>query len=171
MAALTGRTPSKYIRFIIKDTGAVLREVPVNKIGNAGLTYPEVDLTAIQDAVSGFLVGIPDFEMDFEGPVDTSAAVAVAASGTAPALSGSHTVLQPLNGATTPLSWAIYIGIRAYWETGAPVFGISSSATNGVILTKYQTSSVGPNDGLMYTARIRMAAGSAAPAWGTTAIT
>lgn len=171
MAALTGRTPSKYVRFIIKDSGGTLREIPVNKIGNVGLTSPEVELTAIQDAIQGFLLGIPGFKLDFGGPFDTTAAAAVAASAAAPVLSGSHTILNPINGLQTPLSWAIYIGVRAYWETGAPVFGISSSATNGVLVSKYEIVPGGPQDGVMYEAAICMAAGSTAPAWGTAVVT
>jgi hypothetical protein len=169
MAALTGRTPSKYIRFILGDTADTLREIPVRSIGPVGLIHPEVDLSAIQDAVDGFLSGRPGFEMEFGGPFDSTAAAAVAASAAAPVLSGSHTVLNPLNGLQVPRSWGIYIGVRAYWETGAPVFGISKSATSGVLVTKYQVVP-GDND-VMYTARLRLFPGSAVPAWGTAAVT
>lgn len=169
MAALTGRTPSKYVRFIIGDSSNVLREVPVRSIGPVGLTYPDVDLSALQDAVSGFLQGRPDFSLEIGGPFDTTAAASVAASAAAPVLSGSHTVLCPLNGDMTPRSLGIYIGVRAYWETGAPVFGISRSSTSGVLVFNYQA--VPGDQDLMYTARIRLYPGSSAPAWGTAAVT
>src|SRR5579859_3668112 len=158
----TTRTLSKYVRFIIKDSGATLREVPVNKIGNVGLIYPQVDLTAFQDAVKGFAPGIPDAKLTFGGPFDTSAAVAAAASGATPALSGSHTILNAVNGLLTPLSWAIYIGMGRYWSTGDPVFGISSSSTAGVLVTNYQV--LDASGGLAYTADLVFYPGSTAPA-------
>lgn len=169
MAANTGRTPSKFLRFIIDDSAGTLREVPANRIGNIGLTYPEVDLSAFQDAVSGFLQGRPDFALEFGGAFDTVAAAAVAASGAAPVLSGSHTVLQPITGLMVPLSWGVYFGVRHYWETGEPVFGISSSATSGMLLFDYQV--VPGEQDLMYSAKLRLYPGSSAPAWGTSAIT
>jgi hypothetical protein len=167
----TTRTVGKYVRFLIKDSGAVLREIPVDKIGDVGLTYPEVELTAIQDAVQGFLAGLPGFSLEIEGPLDNSSAVAAAGSGAAPTLSGSHTVLNPVNGLTTPLSLGIYIGMGRYWTTGDPVFGLSSSSTNGVIVTSYVMQGLGTQDPARYKAKIAMYPGSAAPAWGTAAIT
>lgn len=77
MAALIGRTPGKFLRFILGDSADVLREVPVDTIGEIGLTGAEVDLSAIQDAVKGFLSGQPDFEMKFGGPLDTLAGKSV----------------------------------------------------------------------------------------------
>lgn len=167
MAALTGRTPARYTRFVIKDSGGVLREIPVDKFGDVGLTSPEVDLTAIQDAVHGFELGIPGFNLEFSGPFDTTAAVANAASAAAPALSGSHTVLYPVNGLATPLTFQLLIGVRAYWETGAPVFGLASSAVNGFLVSGYTVSGGGPDGGMMYKASLCVAAGSAVPAWGS----
>lgn len=169
MTALTGRTPGKFLRFVIGDTANVLREVPVDTIGEIGLTGAEVDLSAIQDAVKGFLSDQPDYEMKFGGPLDTSAAVAVAASAAAPTLSGSYTVLQPLAMGMTPRSWAIYIGIRTFWETGAPVFGISQSATSGVWVVSYKV--VHDGAAMKYTAGLRLYPGSTAPAWGSSAVT
>lgn len=166
MSALTGRTPSKFIRVLIGDTSDVLREPPVTKIGNVGLTYPEVDLTAIQDALKGFLVGIPGFSMTLTGPLDTSAAVAASATTVKPALSGSHTVLQPLNGLLVPRTFAILIGVRAYWEVGAPVFRINKSATSGMIVSEYTVTQDG--EGMGYSCKIAMYPGSDLPTWETT---
>lgn len=169
----TGRTESKFIRFILGDSAQTLREIPVNKIGPVQLIYPEVDLTALQDAVRGFLTGLPDFFMDFEGPMDTSAAVANAGSGAVPALSGSHTVLQPLLAVPTAapiiVSWAIDVGIQKYWSTGDPVFSVTHSSVNGVVLMNYAPYQNG--EAMMYKARLRMAPGSIAPAWGTSQVT
>jgi len=118
----TGRTKAKWIRFLVDDSSGTPREIPVNSISPVGFTYEENDVTAWQDAVKGYLAGHPDAPIDISGPFDNSAAVAVAASGLAPALSGSHTVLYNLAGAGTPLGLAVMIGIRGYWATGDPVF-------------------------------------------------
>lgn len=162
----TGRTVSKFFKFQIKDSGGVLRDIPVNSVNGIGLTYEEVDLTAFQDAVKGFLPNQPDFTLTISGPFDNRAAQAASTSGQAAALSGSHTVLAPLNGALTPLSFACYFGIQAYWSTGDPVFGLASSSTNGVLVFDYQ---VDPSN-MTYSAKLRLFPGSAAPAWGTSAI-
>jgi len=167
MAAQTGRTQSKFIKFQIEDSGGTLRDIPIHSINGLGLEYGEVDVSAIQDAVKGFLSGQADYSLEVSGPVDTAAAQAASGSAAAAALSGSHTVLSDLAGALTPLGFGIYIGIRHYWETGEPVFGLSSSAANGIICINYNVSP----DGMTYSASFRMYPASAAPAWGTSAIT
>jgi len=166
MAVQTGRTQSKYVKFQLDDSGGTMRDVPITSINGVGLNYPEVDVSAIQDAVKGFLTGQPDFSLEISGPIDTAAAQAASGSGSAAALSGSHTVLSDLPGGVTPLGFGIYIGIRHNWETGEPVFGLAASAANGVICINYAPN---PVDG-MYTATFRLYPGSAAPAWGTAAI-
>jgi hypothetical protein len=165
MANFTGRTPSKYIRFVITDSGFVLREIGVNKIGNVGLTFPQVDLTALQDAVRGFLAGLPDFTLTIGGPFSNLAAAAAAASGAAPTLSGAHTILNPLNGALVPMGFGILVGMQQYWTSGDPVFTINHTTANGVLVFDYGLVQNG--EGVEFTATLRMAAGSAAPAWGT----
>ena len=163
----TGRTVARWFKFQIKDSGGVLRDIPVNSINGVGLAYEEIDVTAFQDAVKGFLPGQPDFTLTIGGPFDNTAATAASGTGAAPTLSGSHTVLSAVNGLATPLSFACYFGIRNYWATGDPVFGLTSSATNGALVFEY---SVDPS-GVSYSAKLRMSPGSAVPAWGTAAIT
>ncbi len=163
----TGRTVGKYFKFQIDDTGGVLRDIPVMTIGEVGMEFPEIDLTALQDAVQGFLTGIPGFGVDFTGPLDNSVVQAASASGAAPALSGSHTVLQGLNGVLTPLAFGMYVGIRNHWATGDPVFGTTGTAANGAIISNYKVN----GETGTYTAKLAMYAGTIAPAWGTAAIT
>lgn len=165
MAAQTGRTVSKFVRFVIDDSAGTLREVPINSISVVGLKYDEQDTTAFQDAVKNALAGQPDAPIEIDGPWDNSAAVAASASGVAPALSGSHTVLSGIAGGYTPLSLGVYFGVRHYWETGEPVFGISSTATTGYTCVDY---TVNPSD-MTYHAKFVVYPGSV-PAWGTTAI-
>ena len=172
MASQTGRTVAKWFKFQIDDSAGTLRDIPVNSINGVGLTFDEVDLTAFQDAVKGALAGQPDFTLTVGGPFDNTAAQAASASGAAAALSGSHTVLSALSaaqaaGTAVPLSFGCYFGIRHYWETGEPVFGLTSSATNGCLLFEY---TVDPGNAT-YSAKFRMSPGSAVPAWGTAAIT
>jgi hypothetical protein len=167
MAANTGRTVKQWVRFVVDDSAGTLREIPIDSINGVGLDRPEVDLTAFQDAIRGVLTDTPDCTIAITGPFDTSAAQAAAASGAAPVLSGSHTVLAGIDGKTVPLSLGVYIGVRHYWETGEPTFGSTSSATSGFICTNY---TVNPGDG-KYSASFKMFPGSAAPAWGTAVVT
>lgn len=167
MASNTGRTAGKWMKFQVEDSGGTLRDVPITSINGLGLNYPEVDVSAIQDAVKGFLTGQPDYSLEISGPLDSSAAQAASGSAAAAALSGSHTVLSDLAGGVTPLGFGIYCGIQHVWETGEPVFGLSSTATAGILCMNYNVNIV---DGT-YTATFRLFPGSTAPAWGTAAIT
>jgi hypothetical protein len=161
MAAQLGRTVNKFVDFRIKAFGGTLRSIPVNSVNGVGLTYPEVDLTAFQDAMKGVLLGTPDCKITIAGPFDNSA---VQTAGT---LSGSHTVLDPLNGALTPCTVDVQIGMRHVWEAGEPQFGITSTATSGFLVTSYIPD---PTNGT-YTATLALYPGSSAPAWGTAAET
>ncbi len=164
--SLTGRTVGKFIKVQIDDVNGTVRDVPVATISGIGITADLVDLTALQDALTGGLPGQGTFEAPITGPFDTKVAAGASASGAAPALSGSHIVLEPINNGSTPLTLGIYIGIRANWATNDPVFGITSSAANGVLLRDYTVS----DDG-MYSATIYMFPGSTAADWATTAFT
>lgn len=155
MTANTGRTTNKWTSVKIDDSGGTLREIAVSSISGVELAYEEFDLTAFMDAIKGVLLGQPDFSCEISGPFDTTAST------------GSHTVLSGVVGLNTPLAFGVFVGIRHAWESGEPVFGITGTAANGVLVTSY---AVDPNTGT-YKAKIRMAAASAAPAWGTTAIT
>ena len=156
MAAQTGRTTQKFVDFRIDDSGGVLRSIPVSSINGVGLDYDTVDLTAFQDAIKGALPGHANCTIDITGPFDTSAA---AAAGT---LSGSHTILYNLPGGTTPLSLDVIIGIRHAYEATEPQFGITSTTTNGFLCKNYIVNQDGT-----YSATFYVAAGSAAPAWGS----
>ena len=125
MATQVGRTVGKYCKFQIDDSGATVRDIPVTSINGVGLQYDEVDVSAIQDAVKGFLNGQPDVSLEISGPFDSSAAQAASASGAVAALSGSHTVLNDLPNDLTGLTIGVYFGIRQYWTTGEPVWGVS----------------------------------------------
>lgn len=159
MTANTGRTVSKFCDFRIDDSAGTLRSIPINSINGVGLTYPEADLTAFQDAVKGVLLGTPECKITISGPFDTTAAQ------TAGTLSGSHTVLSGIVGKLVPLTLDFQVGIQHAWEAGEPQFGITSSATSGFLCSDYQ---VDISNGA-YTASFVMFPGSSAPAWGTAA--
>lgn len=154
----TGRTVSRYVRFILGDSGNVLRNIPVNTIGGIGFENDVVDLTAFQDAVKNVMLNLPGATISFGGPFDNTAA-----AGT-PALSGSHIVLVALVDVNVPRSLDIQFGIQTAWTAGDPQFGMTRSATSGVVLTKY---TVNP-ESMMYSAELQIF-GSVAPAWGTAA--
>ena len=160
------RTVSRWVRFIIGDSAEppTLREIPINSVNGVGLDYPEEDVSAFQDAVKGVLSGQPDCSITVTGPFDTSAAVASAASGLAPTLSGSHTILSTVAGTNHTLPLGVMIGMRAYWTAATmPAFVLNRTATAGFICTAYD---VHPDDGT-YSATFRVYPGSPAPAWGT----
>lgn len=167
MAAQTGRTVGRYVRFLCDDSGGTLREIPIDSINGVGLESPELDVTALQDAVKSVLLETPDCTIDITGPFDNSALQSAGGSGAAPALSGSHTVLSGIAGVNTPLTLDVRFGIRHDWETGEPQFGITSSSVNGFVCTKYTVDAAA----MKYAASFKVFAGSAAPAWGTAAET
>lgn len=163
----TGRTVTKWMRFLVDDSAGTPREISVDSISAVGFTYDENDLTAYQDAVKGYLAGHPDAPIEITGPVDNTAAAAAAASGAAPVFSGSHTVLAPISAPTfvTPLGLCVCWGIRGYWASGDPVFGVvSPSATAGYVCVKYQV------EGEKYSAKFVPYPGTT-PAWGTAILT
>ncbi len=170
MAVQTGRTVGKHAKVQLHDSGATFRDLPVTSINGVGLTYPEVDVTAIQDAVAGMLNGQPDYTLELSGPFDTRAAQSASAKATVSALSGSHTVLYDLPDDLTPLGFAIYIGMRQTWVTGEPCFGLSATTGvggNGILCMNYNVDPIAST----YTATFRMSPGSAVPAWGTDVFT
>lgn len=160
----TGRTTPRFCKIQIEDAGGTLRDFPVTSFGAVGLSYEELDLTAMQELVKNFLSGQATFSLDISGPFDNTAATTASASGESAAahLSGSHTVLEPLNGGLTPRAFGVYFGIRADWATGDPVFG----ADNSVIVTDY---TVGPD--MTYSCKLAHVSNGTAPDWGTSAIT
>lgn len=158
----TGRTSPRFAKLQIEDSAGTLRDIPVASFGSVGLTYDEVDVSSLQELVKGFMSGQANFSLTISGPFDNSAAVAASTTGLVAALSGSHTVLQPLNGGLTPRAFGVYFGIQAYWSTGDPVFG----ADNSIIVTDY---TVDPG-AASYSCKLAHVGGGTAPAWGTSAI-
>jgi hypothetical protein len=160
----TGRTVGKYCKFQISDSASTVRDIPVNSFGSVGLTHAEQDVSALQEAITSVMNGQGYFSTTISGPFDNTAAVAASASAARPALSGSHTVLNPLNGGNVAKSFGIYLGIQGDWATGDPVFG----AIKSVLISGY---TVDPAAGT-YTAKIATAGNRTNdPAWGTAAIT
>jgi hypothetical protein len=163
---MAGRTVSKWIRFVIGDSAATIREVPIDSINGIGLDFPEKDVTAFQDAIRGYLPEQPNFNLTITGPMDTTAAVAAAASGAAPTLSGSQIVIPPLLASAAqlvPVSFGILIGILRYYTTGDPAFTLTKTATSGLTCTSYMVDS-----DLKYTAKFVLYPGSALPTWSNT---
>lgn len=152
MATQTGRTVSKWTAFKFGD-GTTMQSLLINSINGVGLDYDEVDLTAFKDAIKGVLPGHPGLTIEISGPMDTTAST------------GTHVLLSADAGGNTPRSFDVQIGSRHAWESGEAQFGISASATSGLLCLSYV---VDPS-GVSYTAKFNMMAGSSAPAWGTEA--
>ena len=158
----TGRFSPRFSKFQIEDSGGALRDVPISSWGSIGLTYDELDVSSFQELVKSFLSGQATFSPQITGPFDNSVVATASTTGLVAALSGSHTVLQPLNGGLTPRAFGSYFGVLTYWTSGDPVFG----ADNSVIVTDYQFN---PDAGT-YSCKLAHVSGGTAPAWGTTQI-
>lgn len=165
MAVQTGRTVNRWANFIIEDSGNAMREIPINTLSVCGITYEEQELTAFQDAVKGALPGMPDAPIEIGGPWDSTAVQTASASAVVPALSGSHTVLNGINGLSTPLALDVQFGVRHTWETGEPQFGITATTTVGYLCVNYTVDT----STMLYVAKFVLYPGSTIPAWGTAA--
>ncbi|MCX6833002.1 MAG: hypothetical protein NT028_12905 [candidate division Zixibacteria bacterium] len=154
-----GRTVGKFCKFQISDSSSALRDIPVNSFGSVGLTYAEQDVTALQEAISSVLNGQGSFSTTISGPFDNSTDVNASTTGNRPALSGSHGVLSGLNGGQVSKTFGIYLGIRADWAAGDPVFGGEKCC----LISGY---TVDPTAGT-YSAKLVVAGNrSEDPAWG-----
>ena len=162
---MTGRTSPRFCKFQLEDINGDMCDIPVSSLGSVGLTYEEIDVSAMQELVKTFLAGQATFSMTISGPFDNSAAVTASASGesAAASLSGSFTVLEPLNGLLGPLAFGVYFGVATDWTSGDPVFGADAS----VIVTDF---TMDPSAGT-YSAKLAHVSGGTAPYWDTAIIT
>ena len=163
----TGRTVGKNFKFQIEDSGGTLRDIAVETISVVGLDHEESAQTSLADAIRSALSGHPVFAPTITGPLSNQVVVAASGTGAVAAYSGSHVVLSAVNGLSVPLGFACYFGIQAVWATNDPVFGLAGTSANGILVTGYTVDPVA----MTYSAKLNMFPGSAAPAWGTTAIT
>jgi hypothetical protein len=172
MAENTGRTVSKFFNLVIADSGGTLRDIPVSTFSALGVVFDEeTSVIALQDAIKSALPGMPDAPLSWTGPFDTSAAQAASGTGAVPALSGSHTVLEPLNGAYIPKTIDAQLGIQQTWETGEPQFGVTADTTSNPMVGYIITSYVVNIGDMTYACEARLWPGSTAPDWGTAAET
>lgn len=162
----TGRTSPRFAKFQIEDSGGTMRDVPVSSFGDVGLTYDEMDVSAFQETVKSFISGMANFSLSMTGPFDNTAATAASGSGqdAGDYLSGTHTIIEPLNGALTARSFGVYFGVQADWSTGDPVFG----GIDSVIVTDYR---VNIDAGTCSWKIVKAPTAANDPDWGTAAIT
>jgi hypothetical protein len=152
MTANTGRTHSKWLTVKVDNSAGTLTDLSayVNTIGQFGLTYDTQDVTAFSDAVKNIVLGQPGAPLTLGGPIDTVIITHIAA----------------INGAVTPLSLDLQMGIRHAWEAGEPQFGITSSATVGYLVSSFMVDPVANT----WSATLDVF-GATAPAFGTAAET
>ena len=150
MAALTGRTHSKFITIKLDNSGGTLTDISayVNNVGTVGVTYDTQDVTAFSDGVKNIVIGHGAAPLTIGGPIDTVI----------------HAHMTGINGLATPLSLDIQFGIRAAWESGAPQFGITSSASSGYLCHSYTVDPVANT----WSAQLDVF-GPTSPAWGSAA--
>lgn len=156
MAVQTGRTVPAFTKLLLGAATGSMTDMKINSLGDLGLDYEEVEMSSWSDAVKGVLSGQADFSLDFGGPIDNTAST------------GPSTLLRTWAAGHNLLSFDVQVGVRHTWEAGEQQFGVTGvvASNSGAIVTKYTES------GGMYSATLRMMAGSAAaPAWGTAAET
>ena len=146
--ASTGRTHAKWITVKLDNSGGTLTDITayVNQIGQFGLTYDTQDVTAFSDGAKNIVIGQPGAPLTISGPFDTTI----------------HSHMTAINGAVTPLSLDIQIGILSAWDAGEPQFGITSSSTSGYLCHSYMVD-LNANT---WSAQLDVF-GATAPAWGT----
>jgi hypothetical protein len=146
--ASTGRTHAKWITIKLDNSGGTLTDITayVNQIGQFGLTYDVQNVEAFSDGSKNIVIGHPSAPLTIGGPFDTTI----------------HSHMTAINGAVTPLSLDIQIGILSAWDAGEPQFGITSSATSGYLCHSYMVDLVANT----WSATLDVF-GPTAPAWGT----
>lgn len=150
----TGRTCSAYTDLKLGANGGAMQSMKIDSLGDVGLDYEAVEMSAWVDLVKGVVMGQADFSLEFGGPVDNTNA-------TAPS-----TLLRTWATNHTLLSFDVQIGVGHAWIGGEQQFGLTgATATNsGVVVTSYK------EQGAKYKASIRCTAGTAiAPEWGVAA--
>ena len=152
MTAQTGRTHAKFITVKLDNSGGTLTDISAytNTVGSVGLTYETQDVTNWSDGVKNIVIGQPSAPLTIGGAWD----------------SVIHAQMIAINGAQTPLSLDIQIGVRHAWEAGEPQFGITSSSTIGYLCHSYTFDPSGNT----WSAQLDVF-GPTAPAWGTAAET
>lgn len=148
----TGRTHAKWLTVKVDNGSGTLTDITayVSTIGQFGLTYDTQDVTALSDAIKNIVIGHPGAPITLGGPIDTVIVTHMAA----------------INGAVTPLTIDLQMGIRSAWDSGEPQFGISGTATSGYLCHGF---TVDPNNNT-WSASFDVF-GAVAPAFGTAAET
>lgn len=152
MTAQTGRTHSKWLTVLLNNSSGALTDLSayVNTVGQFGLTYQTSDVTAFSDAIVNIVLGQPGAPITLGGPIDT---VII-------------THFSNINGAVTPLSLDLRMGIRHSWESGEPQFGLTKSSTSGYLCSSFMVDPVANT----WSATLDVF-GPTAPAFGTGAET
>lgn len=142
------RTLNRYVTFYINNAAdALVQLTSINQIGGLSLESPAVEMHAWADALKGVLLDTPSFSTSIGGVFD----------------SADHAVLIAINNTQTARSFDVRVGMGAAYQAGVdPQFGITKSATSGVLIHNYTVNF----DSMTWTAQLDMLAGSSAPAWG-----
>ena len=145
----TGKTTSRYIKILLDDSGSTPRDITasVDSIGGIGLTFDQVDVTTLIDAIKQYLAGRGDSSITIGGPFNNTATT------------GAHGVLTGLSGANIASTLTIQIGIRAAPTTGDPEWEGEYTVLSYLINVDINA--------VTWTAELKPAFGTSTPAWGT----
>lgn len=112
----TGKTNTKYVVFIF---GGQTLDCSVTGADGIGITYAEDDVTGLCNAIMEAVQGQGTVAVNLSGTFSNTATT------------GSHTVIEPLNGDTTGSTLTVQIGVRAAPTTGDQEFNVTSMGVFG----------------------------------------
>ena len=107
----TGKTDSKYVVIIY---GGQTLDCSIQAVDGVGITYDQSDVTGLCNTIKEFVQGQGDVSVTLSGTMSNTATT------------GSHTVIEPLNGDQTGSTLTVQYGIRAAPTTGDPEFNVTA---------------------------------------------
>ena len=116
----TGKTDNKYIVIIY---GGQTIDCSIQAVDGVGITYDQTDVTGLCNAIKEYVQGQGNVSVSLSGTLSNTATT------------GSHTVIEPLNGDTTGSTLTVQYGIRAAPTTGDPEFNVTSMGVFGYTLS------------------------------------
>lgn len=140
----TGKTNTKYVNIIYNSQTL---DCSVQGVDGVGITYAEDDVTGLCNAIMEAVQGQGTVAVNLSGTLSNTATT------------GTHTVIQALNGNTAGATLTIQIGIRAAATTGDPEFEVTAM---GVFSYLVSLATGAPT----WSASLRPLPGATA-AWGT----
>lgn len=108
---MAGKTHSRFMTITYNSQAVTCS---INSVDGIGVSYEEVDVTTLCNAIMETIHGHGTVAINASGPFNNTATT------------GSHIVIQPLNGNATGATLTIAIGSNAAPTTGDPEFEVTN---------------------------------------------